>query len=179
MAIATFDDLRNVARYDNEDRVKIAKSLTGKNLFLSHSQSDLQHAKYAMDLLEQNGARVYIDVRDGSLQDASDIDVAKRLRNAIKECKRLVVLVTENTRTSRWVPWEMGLADAVAGIDHLALLPLRASATAAELWAQQEYFNLYARVERHYSAATGSSWLVRTRDGAYIGLSQWVERSRP
>jgi hypothetical protein len=31
-----------------------------------------------------------------------------RLRKAIQQTRGLAVLVTENTRTSRWLPWEMG-----------------------------------------------------------------------
>lgn len=178
MAIATFDDVRRQARYDSDDRAKLAKSMGGKNLFLSHSLSDLQHAKYAVDVLEQNGARVYIDVADAAIASSTSRDVAARLRTAIRECRRLVVLVTENTRTSRWIPWEMGIADAISGGERVALLPLKATASASDLWAQQEYFDLYARVECLHTDG-GRMWIVRPPDGSgpYL-LSHWIERTQ-
>jgi hypothetical protein len=178
MAIATFDELRRTARLDAADRERLAKSLGGKNLFLSHSLSDLDHVKYAVDLLEQNGARVYIDVADASIANANATDAAKRLRNAIRETRRLVVLVTENTKTSRWIPWEMGLADATTGVDRIALLPLRSSGTASELWAKQEYFELYARIER-YVTGSSTSWIVSMPGGGAQYLSNWLDNTRP
>jgi hypothetical protein len=174
MAIATYDELRYQARYDADDRARLAKSITGKNLFLSHSLADLPHLKYAVDLLEQNGARVYIDVRDAAASSVTAAEAAKRLRVAIRDTKRLVVLVTENTHTSRWIPWEMGLADATTGVDRIALLPLRSSTSASELWAKQEYFELYARIER-----SGTSWLVYLPDGNVRTLSHWLDASKP
>jgi hypothetical protein len=181
MAIATFDELRYTARHDADDRARLAKSIGGKNLFLSHSLADLPHLKYAVDLLEQNGARVYIDVKDASVANVSAADAAKRLRSAIRETRRLVVLVTENTHTSRWIPWEMGLADAVTsvGADRIALLPLRSSSSASELWAKQEYFELL-----HGSNASSP---VRDRRGSFICPMEefatcrtgWTSRSQP
>jgi hypothetical protein len=178
MAIATFDELRHVARYDAEDRFRVAKSIGGKNLFLSHSLSDLQHVKFAVDLLEQNGAKVYVDVRDASVANVSAAEAAKRLRSAIRETKRLVVVATENTHTSRWIPWEMGLADAATGQDRIALLPLRATSSASELWARQEYFELYARIER-VASGSSPSWLVYLPDGNVRTLSHWLDTSKP
>lgn len=179
MSIATFDELRQTARYDSEERAQLAKSITGKNLFLSHSHADFSYLKYAVDLLEQNGARVYIDVRDASVANVSASEAAKRLRSTIRAAGRLVVLVTENTHTSRWIPWEMGLADAAKGPDRIALLPLRASSTASEMRAKQEYFELYARIESFGVPGSAPFWFVITPDGKVHPLSEWITTSRP
>jgi TIR domain len=185
MAIATFDDLRYTARYDSADRARLAKSVGGKNLFLSHSQSDIGTAAQAVDILEQHGARVYMDVRDsGIASSTSDVDIAKRLRNAIQTTRRLVVLVSENTRTSRWIPWEIGVADGIGGADRVALFPIRKDVNTSDLWAHQEYFELYARIESvRWPPSSPPSWIVRVPDGTLSGniwpLQMWISNSRP
>ena len=126
----------------SEDGVKIAKSIRDKDLFLSHSLSDTSSVRDAVGLLQQHGANVYCDINDAFLAAALFLDVASRLRRAIQTCRRLVVLMTENTHTSRWIPWEVGLADAFATSARVALLPLCSSNSSSELWATQEYFEL-------------------------------------
>jgi TIR domain len=185
MAIATLEDLRYTARWDSADRVKLAKSIDGKNVFLSHSQSDLRPAEFAVDILEQHGASVYIDVRDAVVASASsDREIAMRLRKAIQQTRRLAVLVTENTSTSRWIPWEMGVADGIGGPGRVALFPFRRDANAPSLWAEQEYFELYARVESlSYPPGSPPQWIVRVPNGTPSGkvqpLGLWLTNSRP
>lgn len=103
------------------------------------------------------------------------------MRKAVASCRRLVVLVTEETATSRWLPWETGLADGVAGSEQVALLPLRPSATASDLWLQQRYFDLYGRIE-HVTLRGDSQpcWAVRNPDdGKYWRLQAWIEQTGP
>ncbi|MBP8806153.1 MAG: toll/interleukin-1 receptor domain-containing protein [Kofleriaceae bacterium] len=179
MSIATFDELLRNSPTLREDTVKLAKSLASKNLFLSHSLSDLQPAKDALALLESHGATVYLDLEDIGIRSASP-DVAQRLRKAIETCRRLVVIVTENTQTSRWIPWEVGLCDAFAGTERVALFPLRPSASASELWIRQEYFDLYPRIERHTASyGTQTEWAVRNPNGHYSPLAAWLSQTKP
>jgi hypothetical protein len=181
VAIATFDELYRDAPFISDDTVRLAKSLTSKNLFLSHSQHDVALAKWALAILEQAGARVYVDARDGGLSTMSVVQIADRLRSVIRECKRLVVTVTENTQTSKWIPWEMGLGDAVASEERVALFPLRSNANTSEQWARQEYFELYPRIEREYSRISSryTYFVHLPRSGGSISLSDWLTRSRP
>jgi hypothetical protein len=180
MAIATFDELYSDAPFVSDENMRLSKSLSSKNLFLSHSLADAKHARWALGILEQQGARVYLDIRDASLGTMSVTDIASRLRSVIRECKRLVTLVTENTQTSRWIPWEMGLADAVASEERVALFPLRSSSHADQLWARQEYFGLYARIEREYTNTESRyKYVVHLPRGGTCSLSDWLSRSRP
>ena len=185
MAIATLDDLRSTARWDSDDRAKLAKSVGGKNIFLSHSQSDLRPAVHAIDILEQHGANVYMDVRDAEIaSSSSDREIAMRLRRAIQQTRRLAVLVTENTSTSRWIPWEMGVADGISGPEKVAVFPFRRDSNAASLWAEQEYFELYARVESvRYPPGSAPQWIVRIPNGTPSGnirpLGLWLAESKP
>ena len=179
MAIATFDQLRASSSLGEHVRMDdVRKSYRDKNLFLSHSLSDLRPAKSAVNLLERHGASVYLDVEDPGLQSTSPKETAQRLRSAIRTCRRLVVVITENTQTSRWIPWEMGIADQELGESRVALLPAKAQSYSAEDWSEQSYFNLYARIEPH-SVNASPTWLVRTSAGAWISLSDWVSNTKP
>ena len=179
MAIATYEELARDAPWVSDDNLRLAKSLTNKNLFLSHSFQDMHHARWAFGMLEKAGAKVYVDARDASLQNVTAKDAAIRIRGVIRECKRLVALVTENTHTSKWIPWEKGIGDGVASEDRVAIFPLR-SAGGSELWAKQEYLELYPRIEREWSYMySRAEWIVRLPNGTSVSLSDWVYRSRP
>lgn len=177
MSVATFDQLRASAGTVPEGRIKLAKSMIRKDLFLSHSHRDVAHIGAAIQLLESHGASVYVDTLESG--SPSPQEMASHLRQAVVRCRRLVALVTEATSSSRWIPWEMGLADGSAGTTQVALLPLRASG-GAELWAKQEYFELYARIE--YVTLQGEAspcWAVRNPDdGQYWRLAQWLRNTK-
>lgn len=179
MAVATFDQLRSSGGVITDGRIKVAKALASKNLFLSHSHRDVAHLGAALGLLEMHGASVYVDVRDAAIGGDPN-EIAERLRKAVVTCGRLVALVTEATSTSRWIPWEMGLADGSAGSTQIALLPLRA-AGASELWAQQEYFDLYGRIEYvTLSSDSHPCWAVRDPvDKRFWRLAQWMRETTP
>jgi len=181
MAIATYGQLRASAGAIREGRIKLAKSLADKDLFLSHSRKDEDHVGPALGLLEQHGASVYVDLQDAGIKGLAGPAIADRLRKAVKACRRLVVLVTEETRSSRWIPWEMGLADGVAGSDRVALLPLRPSATVSVLWLNQQYFELYGRIEHvTLQGERNPCWAVRDpSDHKYWRLRSWLERTTP
>src|SRR5437667_7511711 len=86
-------------------------SFTGKRVFLSHSSKDDDDVAGAIRLLERFRASVYADNFDTSLARTSGLEAARILRGRIRECPRFVVLVTRNSRESRWIPWELGVAD--------------------------------------------------------------------
>lgn len=178
MAVATYDQVRAYAGPSGPGMIKLAQDRTLKNLFLSHSQKDESLLPGAIGVLQQHGASVYVDVADAGLA-PGDPSAAARLRAAVQSCKRVVVLTTENTSTSRWIPWEMGLADGSAGPTQVAVLPMRASTAASDLWAKQEYFDLYARIEAVASTGGTSSWVVRvTPSGQYVPLADWLRTTR-
>lgn len=175
MAIATYAQLRGEGGVVAERRVKLARSLAEKDLFLSYSHKDAAHVRPALGLLEQHGANVYVDLQDGGIKGLAGSDIAARLRQTVRRCRRLVVIVSDQTGSSRWIPWEMGLADGIAGSDHVALLPLRPGPSASTLWLNQKYFDLYARIER-VTLEGERCWGVRDpSDGKYWRLERWIE----
>lgn len=78
----------------------------------------------------------------------------------------------------------MGVADGSWGSERVALLPVKQTATAADLWAHQEYFELYPRIESLRPAGSpGPTWIVRVPDGTPSGniwpLKMRLANSRP
>ncbi len=57
---------------------------------------------------------------DEGVPDTVSGETAKKLKDRIKQQKKFLVLVTENSKDSRWVPWELGYADSTKGMEHIA-----------------------------------------------------------
>src|SRR6476620_7396646 len=91
-----------------------AKTSTNKT-FLAHSSNDVAILPNVIAVLEQHGADVYIDKTDASLPRYTSPQTATTLRSHIRLAKRFIVLATPNSKTSTWVPWELGLADGIKG----------------------------------------------------------------
>ncbi|RZO61678.1 MAG: TIR domain-containing protein [Sandaracinaceae bacterium] len=180
MAFATARQLRASGGTLTEGHRKLAKSLGRQDLFLSHTQRDSEYVGPAIGLLEKHGAHVYVDLLDPAIKTLSGAAVADRVRGAVKQCRRLVALITHETKNSKWIPWEMGLADTLAGAANIALLPIRTDMKSSGL-LKQEYFQLYPTIE--WTLLQGEErhrWVVRNpSNGRYWRLEKWLERTAP
>ncbi len=125
LAYTTFDDIRRINRNLNES-VVIAKAANKeyKTIFLSHSSKDAELLPGVITILENHGGYVYVDKKDSRLPDSVTSKTAEILRDTIRQCKKMVVLVSSNTKESRWIPWELGLGDAVKTHMNVALFPI-------------------------------------------------------
>src|SRR3546814_18088347 len=61
------------------------------------------------------------------------------------QTKRFVLLASKNSKDSRWVPWELGVADGYKGLTKIALFPASDSSH-EQAWASWEYLGLYRRI---------------------------------
>lgn len=150
MAFLTDSDLRIRGQRLDERIRKTANRLTpDKDLFLSYSQLDEDLVKGAVSLLADNGAHPYVDKADAVVSTlATPTAKASHFRERIRQCGRLVLMVTENTVLfSNWTPWEVGLADGMFGSVRVATLPVGRQGR-DEAWGEKEYLALYPRVER-------------------------------
>lgn len=161
---------------ENYDIKKVELSRFGKNVFLSYSSKDNNTLKNAILFLEAYGVNVYIDKKDESLPRITSPETARILKENIKKCDKFVLLVSENTKESRWVPWELGIADISKNTNNLVLLP--ASKIDNPTWVKQEYLGLYDRItyeEAHPIYENG--WIVSTpEDKKVIDLKRWLNR---
>lgn len=174
MRLFSNSDIRNFEpAYSFEKRAMLAEASTApsqKDVFLSHSSSDDSSVPAVIAFFAKFGASVYADDFDKRLPNPPSPQTAQILRDEIKGCPRFVVLVTPNSRQSRWIPWELGLADGYKGVPPNALLPITPEGE-VQNWVTAEYFGLYPRIVHD-----NGEWKVfDPRDMKTWKLSIWLK----
>ena len=85
-------------------------------VFISHKKED-EDAALAIGnfLTEIVGVHIYLDIIDGALQKATQIENDVMIVNSIKKgleySTHLLCLISDKTQLSWWVPYEIGIAD--------------------------------------------------------------------
>ena len=77
-------------------------------VFISHKSDDMKIAEKHADDLRSLGFEIYFDKYDPNI--ASSKDKAKYIQDKILESTDLLVIITENTQDSWWVPFEIGIS---------------------------------------------------------------------
>jgi len=119
--------------------------ITSKTVFLSHSTKDDHLVPGVIAFFKTFNVGVYTDDFDKRLPNPPNTATAMILKSEIQSIPRLVVLATPNTHTSRWIPWELGLADGLRGIPPNAILPSTPEGQEPN-WLKSEYFSLYPKI---------------------------------
>ena len=83
-------------------------------VFISHSRLDKEKAREVADALRASRVDYYFDENDADLQLADEqgdhLKVVQCIENGLKGCSHLLGIITENTKDSWWVPYEIGSA---------------------------------------------------------------------
>jgi hypothetical protein len=174
-AFVTYDELRTVSKKTEATTLlESASRQFGKTVFLSHSSKDHELLPGVVLILENHGGRVYVDERDNELSDANGLDAAARLRDVVKACRKFVLFVTERTKDSKWIPWELGLGDGNKNPYNVAIFP-SAERSYDQSWSEQEYLGLYHRVIWGNFTGKDPEWLVLDhRQNTAVGLRKWL-----
>ncbi|ENU1215055.1 toll/interleukin-1 receptor domain-containing protein [Pseudomonas aeruginosa] len=78
-------------------------------IFLSHQQTDSALALRIQGHLKNNhDIDCYLDVIDPRFNNGEDI--AAHVRKELDKCTQLLAVVSDATKASWWVPWEIGVA---------------------------------------------------------------------
>jgi len=78
-------------------------------VFISHKQEDSSIAIEVLNALRSYGVDAYLDLLDGNLSyDAKQL--TQHIKNRLNECTDLLVVISDKTRFSQWVPFEVGMA---------------------------------------------------------------------
>lgn len=144
-------DYRSRLRYDRVAlaNAKSAGVLAQVTIFLSHSSKDRELAQGLVYYLASLGISVYVDWNDSDLPRVTNRETAEKLKEKIKDNRLFMILATRNALESKWVPWEVGIADQCKGESSMLLVPV---ADASGRFEGSEYLQLYRRVE---TAAAG------------------------
>ena len=79
-------------------------------VFLSHKNEDSEIAsRIAHRLRTHHHVNCYLDVFDPHASKTGD-DLGDYLRRVLQECTELMAVVSQTTKESWWVPWEIGVA---------------------------------------------------------------------
>lgn len=113
--------------------------------FLSHSSKDKEIVMGATRILTLHGASVYTDKKDPDLPPYTSKETAAKLKNRINQSKKFVLLASENSKESKWVPWELGIADGYKNRNQIALFPA-VDDPQKTAWTSWEYLGLYDRI---------------------------------
>ena len=76
-------------------------------IFISHKKEDETKALKIHSYLEQKGVDSYIDVLDPNI---SYENVTERIIEQLRNATHLIVVFSEHTKGSMWVPFELGVA---------------------------------------------------------------------
>lgn len=78
-------------------------------VFISHKQEDGPTATSILNTLVTRGAEAYLDLLDGQLALKGEA-LTNHVKGRLNECTDLLVVMSEQTKGSWWVPFEIGMA---------------------------------------------------------------------
>jgi len=172
VAFLTRSELQSVPVYNTkalrESTYHTKTASVREHIFLSHSHKDADIVNQAVELLGNQGVRVYVDWKDDTMPAVTSPVTATRIKQKISSCSKFVLLATNAAIESRWVPWELGIADEANSIDHVAIMPVR---DPPHVWQGNEYIGIYSTLER---AEDGGLAVFKPGENRGISLKNWL-----
>ncbi|KHN56275.1 toll/interleukin-1 receptor domain-containing protein [Pectobacterium fontis] len=135
----------NLAPADLQKSLITASISQSASAFLSHSSKDKDLVIGAMQVIQNHGGIVYVDEIDPEMPPYTTDETAALLKQRIIQTKRFVLLTSSNSKDSRWVPWELGIADGAKGLGKIAIFPA-SDTEGQDSWTSWEYLGLYRRI---------------------------------
>jgi hypothetical protein len=138
--------------------------------FLSHSHNDRKNVRGMIRHFASLGVDLYVDWNDSGLPRQIGRFTAERIKDRIDELDVFKVLLTPNACKSKWVPWEIGVADKAKGESKVLINPVVDSSGS---FYGMEFLRLYRRVT---IATTGKTCVVQPGRNAGPLLESYFER---
>lgn len=79
-------------------------------VFISHQKKDSDVAEKVADYFLDAGIDIYFDKYDETINQNDPNSVVTAIKRGIENCSHMLVLFSQNTLGSMWVPWEIGYA---------------------------------------------------------------------
>ncbi len=127
-----------------EQNVKNYFSRSFKTIYLSHGARDRELAQGLVNYLATLGAELYVDWNDSYRQRVTGRESAERVKNAIRENEFFLVLASQNGLNSKWVHWEIGIAEQCKPPSRIAIVPV---ADPMGEFPAPDYLQLYRSLE--------------------------------
>ena len=192
MALFSYDDLtynRVAASMESYDRLyenhlfKMANSIHISehdyyDIFLSHSYNDRVIIPALKAELEKFGYRVYVDWIDDKLLSRDNIskDTAKILQKRMQQSKCLIYATSENSSSSRWMPWELGYFDGIKD-KMVGILPIKKHGNGfQDNFNGEEYLGLYYYIDKdRISGKNEEALWVKESVSKYMIFDSWLK----
>lgn len=157
------------------DRLNLERRLQNKSygvkvVFLSHSHDDKDLVEPVRLLLANQGVVLYVDWRDPTMPRMTSPHTARLLKERMNSADKFVMLGTNNSARSRWVPWELGVADQMKGLPRIAVFPIQPNQGS---WEGHEYVGIYPRIER---VTSGFVVVEPGQSSSAVSLRDWLLR---
>lgn len=126
------------------------KKDTKPTVFISHKHSDLEDIKElegVIEILQDLGAKIYIDSMDNTLPKQTSGETAQRIKEVIMHCKKFIFLATEKAIQSYWCNWELGFGDTHKYIKNIAILPIKEKSLNNSEYIGNEYLQIYPQID--------------------------------
>ncbi len=78
-------------------------------VFISHKKEDADIAFEVLNSLKSYGVDAYLDLLEGNLVLKGE-ELTRHIRKRLNECTDLLVVISEKTKYSWWVPFEVGMS---------------------------------------------------------------------
>lgn len=140
-------------------------------IFISHQAADsVLAANIAKRLRIYHNLETYLDLIDPGIRNGEDL--AAHIQAEMGKCTQLLAVVSESTRASWWVPWEIGVATEkdfplATYADGPTLPP--------EYLRKWPYLRSEADLDRYANASTAADYSFRQKRAT---LNESVARSR-
>ena len=173
---------RSINRFKTKNQVlNDSASNFNKNIkydvFLSHSSKDSELVLGVKVTLEDLGYSVYVDWIDDAQLDCSKVDknTAQLLRERMKASNSLFYITTDNSETSKWMPWECGYFDGIK--EKVAILPIQKYSFSQE-YNGQEYLSLYPYCIKGNDTNKRERLWIHNDNKYYLVFEKWLETKR-
>ena len=142
------------------------------DIFLSHSFLDKELVLGIKILLEELGYSVYVDwIVDYQLNRHNVTKgTAKLIRERMRSCKSLFYAISNNSESSKWMPWECGYFDGYK--QKVAIFPIINSLN--EKYNRQEYLALYPYVEKVKGENGNTVLYIVENHESYESIEKWI-----
>lgn len=149
------------------------------DIFLSYSFNDAVFASAIVQILENQGFTVYIDLKDPNL-DRNDVnrETVERIADMMNQCKALLYIHSQSSKVSKWCPWELGYMSGKKNF-RCATIPI---INDKEEYQHQEYLKIYPFVDYQYILPS-RTLVITVRDisnnMSYIPLKDFINGINP
>ncbi|UBZ08957.1 toll/interleukin-1 receptor domain-containing protein [Leeuwenhoekiella palythoae] len=155
-----------------------SKSYSKFDIFLSHSYLDRSVIRGLFIELTSMGYRVYVDWLIDPHLDRTNVtkESAELIRRRMKSSESLLLAISTNASTSKWMPWELGFVD--GNTSKCAIIPVSDKLFPSESYQGFEYLKLYPFVKKHNTVQKIPKLWVIEDYNKYVIFDDYLNENR-